>query len=333
MKRILTIGLFLIHLIGYSQGNTFPSSGNVGIGTTGPGFKLDLVSNSANTDRNSLLDSDVFASFQNSNGTAGNLTGLFFLDANRWGVAAILAQNKSHSSHTGTLSFLTRKNGAPTQTQMLIDENGFVGIGNTIPEARLEVASPGFGGSTLIFGGIIGTKNPGHELNLVGGKPTDSWPANQGGHIRLGGNGRGDGDVNVIQFLQNGSEKMRINNGGNVGIGTTQPDQKLTVNGTIHATRVKVDITVPAPDYVFEKSYSLPSLDEVKSYIDENKHLPEVPSAKEMEAKGIDVGEMNMLLLKKMEEMTLYVIELNRQNESMRAEVKALKIEITNLKK
>lgn len=109
------------------------------------------------------------------------------------------------------------------------------------------------------------------------------------------------------------SPKMTITNDGKVGIGTGSPDQLLTVNGIVHATRVKVDTTVPTPDYVFEKSYSLPSLDEVKSYIDENKHLPEVPSAREMEAKGIDVGEMNMLLLKKVEELTLYVIALKQE--------------------
>jgi hypothetical protein len=67
------------------------------------------------------------------------------------------------------------------------------------------------------------------------------------------------------------------------------------------------------PDYVFEKSYSLPSLEEVKSYIDQNKHLPEVPSAKEMESNGVNLGEMNMLLLKKIEELTLYVIEQNKK--------------------
>ncbi|MEJ0055097.1 MAG: hypothetical protein WDN75_05240 [Bacteroidota bacterium] len=91
------------------------------------------------------------------------------------------------------------------------------------------------------------------------------------------------------------------------------PIKKLTVNGTIYGKEVKVDLSVPGPDYVFEKSYNLPSLDEVKSYIDENKHLPEVPSAKEMEKNGINVSEMNMLLLKKIEELTLYVLELKKR--------------------
>ena len=64
---------------------------------------------------------------------------------------------------------------------------------------------------------------------------------------------------------------------------------------------------------MFEPDYKLTSLDEIKNYIDQNKHLPEVPSAKEMEKNGVQLGEMNMLLLKKIEELTLYVIELNRK--------------------
>ena len=102
---------------------------------------------------------------------------------------------------------------------------------------------------------------------------------------------------------------------GNVGIGTTQPDAKLAVSGQVHAQEVKVSVTVPGPDYVFEKDYKLTSLEEIKSYIDQNKHLPEVPSAKEMEKNGIQLGEMNMLLLKKIEELTLYVIELKKNSD------------------
>ncbi len=97
-----------------------------------------------------------------------------------------------------------------------------------------------------------------------------------------------------------------------VGIGTDIPDATLTVKGGIHAEEVKVDLTVPGPDYVFEKDYPLPSLEEVKAYIDEHKHLPEVPSAKEMEEEGVNVGEMEMILLKKIEELTLYVIEQDK---------------------
>jgi hypothetical protein len=117
---------------------------------------------------------------------------------------------------------------------------------------------------------------------------------------------------------------LSINDDLNVGIGTTNPNQKLTVNGTIYSKEVKVDLQVPGPDYVFEPTYQLPSLTEIESYIKANKHLPEVPSAKEMEANGINLSEMNMLLLKKVEELTLYVIELKKENEKQDEVIKTL---------
>jgi hypothetical protein len=83
----------------------------------------------------------------------------------------------------------------------------------------------------------------------------------------------------------------------------------------VHAKEVKVDLNVPGPDYVFEKDYNLMSLEEIKAYIEKHKHLPEVPSAKEMETNGVNLSEMNMILLKKVEELTLHVIELKKENE------------------
>jgi len=101
---------------------------------------------------------------------------------------------------------------------------------------------------------------------------------------------------------------------GKVGIGTLSPDMELTVKGNIHAEEVKVDLNVPAPDYVFKKDYDLKSLEEVQDYIKAHGHLPNIPSAKEMEANGIPLGEMNMKLLEKIEELTLYVIELENRD-------------------
>ena len=96
---------------------------------------------------------------------------------------------------------------------------------------------------------------------------------------------------------------------GKVGIGTLNPDEELTVKGNIHAEEVKVDLSVPGPDYVFKDGYDLKSLEEVQNYIKEHGHLPNIPSAKEMETDGIQLGEMNMKLLEKIEELTLYLIE------------------------
>ena len=125
---------------------------------------------------------------------------------------------------------------------------------------------------------------------------------------------------------------MKVQNNGNVGIGTAAPDAALTVKGTIHTNEVKVDLNVPGPDYVFEKGYDLMSLEETKAYIDANKHLPEVPSAKEMEKNGVQLGEMNLLLLKKVEELTLYSIEQNQKLNYQQSLIQKLLTELDQLK-
>ncbi len=102
--------------------------------------------------------------------------------------------------------------------------NNRVGIGTNNPIGKFQIQKGG--GATVIgagtYGNYIGSNSDGYELNLVGGIPDGTLQTNgsMGGQIRLGGSARGDGDVNVIQFLQNGSETMRVNNGGNVAIGT-----------------------------------------------------------------------------------------------------------------
>lgn len=114
---------------------------------------------------------------------------------------------------------------------------------------------------------------------------------------------------------------------GNVAIGTHTPDvnAKLTVMGKIHTNEVLVDLNIQGPDYVFEKDYDLLSLSEIESYVHQHKHLPEVPSAKEMEANGLNLKEMNLLLLKKVEELTLHLIEIKKENEAQQIEINALK--------
>jgi hypothetical protein len=121
-----------------------------------------------------------------------------------------------------------------------------------------------------------------------------------------------------------GVERFTITSNGQVGIGTIAPDAKLAVKGQIHAEEVKVDLSVPVPDYVFEKDYKLPSLEEIQTYITANKHLPEVPSAKEMEEKGINVGEMNLLLLKKVEELTIYLISQDHKIQSQDSTIRQM---------
>jgi hypothetical protein len=129
-----------------------------------------------------------------------------------------------------------------------------------------------------------------------------------------------------IQSWGNANQTYMTLKNGALGIGTTDPGSfKLAVNGKIWSQEVNVAMTNPGPDYVFEKDYDLLSLSELETYINQNKHLPEVPSAKEMEAEGLNLKEMNLLLLKKVEELTLHLIEMKKENEIQQIEINALK--------
>ncbi len=138
-------------------------------------------------------------------------------------------------------------------------------------------------------------------------------------------------------------------NSGKVGIGTTTPSAKLDVAGNIKAHEIEVtlaamhdlqlngtlaanNITYTAngntADFVFEDNYQLRDLSEVEAYIKANRHLPEIPSANEMEATGVNLAEMNKLLLMKVEELTLYSIELEKKVEKVRSSESAVRKEM-----
>lgn len=133
--------------------------------------------------------------------------------------------------------------------------------------------------------------------------------------------------------MNNVGELMRFHTNGNLSIGTTESatGYKLSVGGGIMAEEVRVLVEADWPDFVFEPNYNLSSLNDLEKFINKNKHLPNIPSAKEVKENGIDLGDMDAKLLQKIEELTLYVIDIHKENQKLKKEIALLK-ENNNLK-
>lgn len=206
---------------------------------------------------------------------------------------------------------------------LMEDQNGNVGIGTPTPTEKLTVKGNidatglnrrlylgGLSGST--FGMAYSPSYPDHGIFYTEGNPD---------FVSISPNGNSTNGV------------LNVFGNGNVGIGTANPDAKLTVKGKIHAEEVKVDLSVPGPDYVFDTGYDLLSLDALQNYIRVNGHLPNIPSAEEMEGNGIELSVMNMKLLEKIEELTLYILQQEERLKAQQYKNKDLEFRLEKLEK
>ncbi|GAG80761.1 unnamed protein product, partial [marine sediment metagenome] len=123
-----------------------------------------------------------------------------------------------------------------------------------------------------------------------------------------------------IESGQQLNQQLNIKANGSIGIGTTTVPSgyKLAVDGKIIAEEFKVELSENWPDHVFGENYNLMSLTELENYIIKNRHLPGLPSADEVEENGVSLGDMQARLLQKVEELTLYVIDLQKENEALK---------------
>ncbi len=133
------------------------------------------------------------------------------------------------------------------------------------------------------------------------------------------------GGVTNYEFLNSGNILMNMNGAVGIAMGTTAipSNTKLAVGGKVVCKEVEVTLT-GLPDFVFNDNYKLRSLYEVESFVKENKHLPDVPCEAEVVANGMNVGQMNATLLQKIEELTLYMISLQKENDALKARVSQL---------
>lgn len=341
------------------QTNTFPSSGNAGIGTTSPASALQIHNTSGSGYSTiSLTNAD-------SGATGGD--GLTVqVDGSE---DAYLMQRENRALYLG----------ANNQTRVTIAANGKVGVGSTAPAAGLHVDAiggadtpafmienssytsnkwltaigwngatflgtklSGASGYTLVLSSTgnvgVGTTDPevALDVNLGStGLPASSGTAQTSGVFRFGpsdstlvldggGNSGGGFWLQVTGRSDLSAEyPMLLNpNGGNVAIGTTSVTHKLNVNGTVRATEVIVD--TGWADHVFADDYALASLEQVEAHIRANRRLPGIPSATDVAQQGISVGEMHAKLLEKVEELTLHLIELKKDNRELAARVHEL---------
>lgn len=193
-------------------------------------------------------------------------------------------------------------------------DGGNVGIGTTTPEEQLQISN-----SFLFHVG-------GHDVLGIRYKPTggvDYDATKYGAEIRFD---PVNGDLRLgtsPTLTTKPSTRLLISKDGNIGIGTSNPGSwKLAVNGNIRAKEIKVE--TGWADYVFKKGYDLPSLEEVEKHIHEKGHLMNIPSEAEVLENGIQLGEMNKLLLEKIEELTLYILEQEKKSKRLEDRIKAL---------
>ncbi len=279
--RSLPLGLFMLLAVGVSlhaQTNTFPSSGNVGIGKT-PGLLLDVAGPIRSTSGSIDVRLQAGAAGAAGIGSFSNDPVLFF-------VAGL--------------------------ERMRLTTGGLVGIGTAAPSRKLDLSDSGSVylrvGSTASYDAAIQLSSAGTDV-YIGRMPTSG-----------GGSGTMD--------FYNGGIRMVIAPSGNVGIGTIAPSHKLAVNGTIRAKEVIVD--TGWADYVFAPDYRLAPLSEVEAHIKEHKRLPGMPSEATVATEGVSLGEVQTMLLAKIEELTLHQISQEKLLRAQQEEIRGLQTKLAD---
>jgi len=343
------------------------NAGNVGIGTTSPSAKLDVNGSlsACTTYKIKLMDFPGHAAWIDmpvvsgkacgiGSGGAGQNTWIAYAGAtNQWFGGALIG-DICYRNLNGRLLF-----GNTTIAPTMTIAGDKVGIGTDSPSAKLHLVESTlseFAGtdlpyikSNLVIQGTDNQRTIGKGSSITFSLPAFNNSSNCWEQARIlatpdntnTADARGRLYLQVRDLYQpiglsgtwNWRTGLMIAANGNVGIGTTNPDQKLTVKGKIHAEEVIVDLNVPVADYVFKPTYKLMPLHEVEQFVRTNSHLPEIPSANEITKNGLSMGEMQNKLLQKVEELTLYAIEQDKNKKELERKYNVLLEKIEALTK
>jgi hypothetical protein len=327
-------------------------SGNVGIGAATPGALLDIYKVDSALpatlrvrSKDTELGTPPFSAIELRSSSTTDFSADF--------PAGKIIAGYDNATYNSARLTLQSVNTAGSYIDTLSIKNGNVGVGILTPQTPIHAFKQNTVSRTSITDIIsldseaYGVGGPGYDgfgTGLVFRGPTYQnatiRPLSRIASIQRGDSIRDYGNAIVFQTIPTSSgsdapiERMRIEYNGNVGIGTTNPGTtyKLAVEGKIGAREVVVTQAAWA-DHVFQEDYNLPTLDKVESYIKENKHLPDVPSAKEVEEEGLSMSQMMAKQMQKIEELTLYVIEQNKKLESQNNEISVLKKELAEMQK
>lgn len=263
------------------------------------------------------------------------------------------SENALELREYGRIIFSSGAESGDETAKMVLSHDGYLGIGNSLPHYKLDIKTTNSGDGirlahndqgieqgfvdfksnslgNMSFNNITHAGDAGIIYGSLNSNPVNfgfviaPW-ANTASGLRVdkdGNVGIATGDTYGYQLAVNGKASIA----GAVGIGTTNVGSfKLAVEGKIAAREIQV-MTGAFPDYVFASKYKLRSLYSLENYINKNKHLPGIPSAAEVEKNGgVELGKLNTKLLEKVEELTLYIIEINKKVEKLEKENEALK--------
>ena len=270
---------------------TIVPNGNVGIGTTSPSTTLD-VNGGIRATANILLDD-------------GMLRFLNTTDSKLWDL--------SYSSSTNL--FTIKETGA---NRLVIANGGNVGIG-IVPTEKLHVS-----GSALFNGeATFNTTNP--TLQLQNSGVNKGFVQLSDDNIRIGTNSGNTAGKFVIRT--NGGDRFFVDASGNVSIGTTDVANgyRVSIAGKVICEEVRVQLRTAWPDYVFANNYRLMNLKELERFILTNRHLPNIPAATQVEKEGIALGDMQKKMMEKIEELTLYIIQQQKEIDALKASLQSTK--------